>query len=215
MIIVGFVKGILKDIRNYIKLNFFKSVWRKNNKHNKTRAGSIFPIEKVIVGKFTYGRLNVHYYNNEKEKLKIGSFCCIADEVHFFTGGNHNYKNITSYPFKNILTKNKVQEATTKGEIKIDDDVWIGYGCIILSGVHIGKGAVIAAGSVVSKDIPPYAIYAGNKIVKYRFSQNIIKKLLKIDFNKIDEKSFENKIEVLYTEINEENIDEIIRKVEK
>lgn len=70
-------------------------------------------------------------------------------------------------------------EATSKGDIVVKDDVWIGYGSIILSGVHIGQGAVIAAGSVVSHDVPPYAIVGGvpARLIKYRFSEEMTKKL--------------------------------------
>ena len=157
----------------------------------------------------------MHYYNREGEFLNIGSFCSIADEVHFFTGGNHNYKNLMSYPFKNILSRNAIQEATTKGAIVIEDDVWIGYGTIILSGVKIGKGAVIGAGSVVAKDVPPYAVYAGNKVIKYRFGEEIIDRLLNIDFNKISEERLKNLYKYLYLEVTNNNIDEIIREVMK
>lgn len=207
------IKKICKDLKYYFKIVKMNDRWRKVNKHNFTTANTIFPIDIVSVGNFTYGKLNVHYFGGTNEKLQIGNFCSIADEVHFLTGGNHNYNVLMTYPFKNKF--NKIREAISKGNIIIGDDVWIGYGSTILSGVNIGKGAVVAAGSIVSKDIPPYAIYAGNRIIKYRFSDNIIKKLLKIDFNDFDKEFVSKKIETLYTEINEENIDLIIREVMK
>lgn len=76
--------------------------------------------------------------------------------------------------------------ASCKGAIIVDDDVWIGESAIIMAGVHIGRGAVIGAGAVVTKDVPPYAVAVGTpaKIVKYRFDHETIDKLLKIDFNK-------------------------------
>ena len=80
----------------------------------------------VSVGRYTYGKLNIHSFLNENEYLRIGSFCSIADDVHFFTGGNHRYNCMMTYPFKNKLSKNKIYEATTKGPIVIEDDVWIG-----------------------------------------------------------------------------------------
>ena len=81
-----------------------------------------------------------------------------------------------------------VEDATSKGDILIGDDVWIGERAVILSGVEIGRGAIVAAGAVVSKSIPPYAIAAGvpAKVVKYRFDDDLISELLKIDFDKID-----------------------------
>lgn len=213
------IKQFFRDLRKYFRLVKFKDKWRKLNPHNKTIANSLFPIQKVKVGKFTYGILNVHYYKNNNEFLNIGCFCSIADDVHFFTGGNHEYKNIMTYPFKSSLNKrrifkeNTVHEALTKGPIIVEDDVWIGYGSIILSGVHIGKGAVIGAGSIVSKDIPPYAIYVRNRVIKYRFKQEIVDKLLKIDFSKIKDENLKSKIDILYTQCTEENIDEIISEV--
>lgn len=214
-VLVEFVKDMLRDFLNYIKLKIFKAEWRARNKHNFTKAGNIFPIDKVEIGKFTYGTLNINYYYAHNEFLSIGNYCSIANDVQFFTGGNHNYKNLMTYPFKNKITKNRIKEATTKGKIVIEDDVWIGYGCIILSGVTIGKGAIISAGSIVSKDIPPYAIYIRGRVEKYRFSDEIINKLIKTDFSKINEKELERKINDLYTECTDENIDKILREVIK
>ena len=107
----------------------------------------------------------------------------------------------------------KQRESETKGDIIIEDDVWIGYGCTILSGVKIGQGAVIGTRSVVAKDIPPYAIYAGNKIIKYRFSNKVIEKLLKIDFSKINEKCIRENIKCFYETITEDNVERILEKL--
>ena len=82
----------------------------------------------------------------------------------------HTLNNISTYPFKTALLNYKNEEAISKGNIIIDDDVWIGFGATIMSGVHIGQGAVIAAGSVVTKDVPPVAVAAGNPV---RFIKNI------------------------------------------
>lgn len=208
------LKNILKKIYSFCKLLIFEKKWRKKNNHNYTHVNSIFPTEAVEVGKGTYGKLNVHYYFNKSEHLKIGNYCSIADNVHFFTGGNHDYCNLSTYPFKNILTKNVVKEALTKGKIEIGDDVWIGYGVIVLSGVKIGRGSVIGAGSVVSKDIPPYSIFVGNKVIKKRFSDEIIAKLMNVDFENIDIGKLDDaKLRNLYTHLNQINIDGIVKKV--
>lgn len=207
------INRMLRDIGHYIKLLRFKDKWRKNNKKNYTIANNIFPIEKVKVGVYTYGELNIHCYGNSNEQLIIGNYCSIADNVNFLLGGNHFYKYLTTYPFKNKLSYNNECEAISKGPIIVEDDVWIGNGVIILSGVKIHKGAIIAAGSIVSKDVPPYAIYIGNKVKKYRFNEKIIKKLIKIDYSKFELEDFRNKINLLYTEINEENVDKIIERI--
>ena len=91
-------------------------------------------------------------------------------------------------------------EANSKGDIIIDDDVWIGYRAIVLSGVHVGQGAVIAAGAVVTKDVPPYAIVGGNpaKVINYRFDEDMIDKLLEFDYTGIDEKLISQHIDELY-----------------
>ncbi len=91
-------------------------------------------------------------------------------------------------------------EAKTKGDIIVDDDVWIGYGATILSGVHIGQGAVVAAGAVVSKDVPPYAIVGGvpAKVIKYRFNQEMIHELLNVDYSKLTKKMVEEHVGDLY-----------------
>lgn len=109
----------------------------------------------------------------------------------------------------------KNNEALSKGNIIIEDDVWIGQGAIILSGVTIGRGSVIGAGAVVAKDIPPYSIVVGNpgKVIKKRFSDEIIEKLMKVDYSKLDENKIKYNIDLLYTEINENNVDEIINMI--
>jgi serine acetyltransferase len=95
----------------------------------------------------------------------------------------------------------------------LGDDVWLGENVMVLSGVKIGKGAVVAAASVVVKDVPPYAIVGGNpaKVIKYRFSPEIIEKLMVTDLTKLSANSIKENIDLLYSELNENNVDEIIR----
>ena len=183
-----------------------------SNKHNFTQIKSIFNIENVGVGKATYGDLNILDYNYGAV-LKIGSYCSIGPDVTFVLNSDHEIDKISTYPFKVKILKSEKCEATTKGDIIIDDDVWIGCRCIILSGVHIGKGAVIAAGAVVSKDVPPYAIVGGvpAKILKYRFSEQIIEQIQTIDFNQIDYDYVKKNEEVLYKSITEDNYKDLIK----
>ena len=96
-------------------------------------------------------------------------------------------------------------EGLSKGDISVGDDVWIGYRAIILSNVNIGKGAVIAAGAVVTKDVPPYAIVGGMpaKIIRYRFPEKIRNQLLNLDLSKISENVICRNIEQMYIKINE------------
>jgi acetyltransferase-like isoleucine patch superfamily enzyme len=112
-------------------------------------------------------------------KIKIGSFCSIARNVSF-QEYNHKTDRLTSYFIcQNIFGDKLENDITSKGDIEIGNDVWIGAQCVILSGAKIGNGAVIAANSVVIGEIPPFAIAAGTpaKILKYRFNEEIIEKI--------------------------------------
>lgn len=182
-----------------LKIFVFNIIWRKRNKHNFTRVISRFDINCVKVGYATYGNLNVLNYNNG-EMLTIGSYCSIGPNVTFVLNSDHNLHHISTYPFKVKILREEQYEAISKGDIKIDDDVWIGYGATIMSGVQIGQGAVIAAGAVVTKDVPPYAIVGGvpAKVIKYRFSPEIIEKLMKIDYSRLDKEIVEKNIDKLY-----------------
>lgn len=101
--------------------------------------------------------------------------------------------------FKSQIFKNGI-DAISKGNIIVSDDVWIGQGAIILSGVKVGQGAVIAAGAVVTSDVPPYAIVGGvpAKVIKYRFNPEIIKKLLRVDYSQLTKEDIENNIDNFY-----------------
>lgn len=141
----------------------------------------------ISVGKGTYGIIDVRWFWGKEEYLQIGNYCSIAEGVLFLTGGNHYLDRVSTFPFAHYYPMNEKYNAPSKGPIVVQDDVWIGQNALILSGVTIGQGAVIGACSVVSKDVPPYAIYVGNKVIKYQFDEATIVKLLRFDFSKLDE----------------------------
>jgi acetyltransferase-like isoleucine patch superfamily enzyme len=170
---------------NNLKLKLFTFQWRSKNKHNSTRPICIFPMGKVSVGKGTYGRLDIETYGTDDARLVIGSYCSIARDVRFLLDGEHDYTHVSTFPFKVMMEMHKC-EAKSKGPIIIKDDVWIGEKTLILSGLTIGQGAVVAAGSIVYKDIPPYAIFGGGKVIKYRFSEKIIQRLLDFNYDVLD-----------------------------
>lgn len=182
----------------------FKKDWRKRNPHNQTNAGRIFDMECVSVGKRTYGDINALTFDR-RTKLKIGHYCSIGPKVAFIVSAEHKVSTISSFPFKVKILKQPL-EGSGKGDIVVSDDVWIGYGAIILSGVHIGQGAVVAAGAVVDKDVPPYAIVGGvpARLLRYRFSKVIREKLERIDYSKIDDQFVNNHISRLYEDVDEE-----------
>jgi acetyltransferase-like isoleucine patch superfamily enzyme len=141
------------------------------------------PLDNIEFGSFTYGNPTILNWG-EDSKLKIGKYCSIADEVTIFLGGEHRNDWVSTYPF-NALSKNyeHIQgHPKSKGDVIIGNDVWMGRGAVILSGVEIGDGAVIGACSLVSKDVKPYSVVGGNpaQLIKYRFKKEIIDELLDI-----------------------------------
>lgn len=194
---------MINELYSYLMFERKKRQWRKKNPHNSTyliQNGS--PIGEVRVGNHTYGGLNV--LNCTNNKLIIGSYCSIAKQTAFILGVDHRMSGISTYPFRKLMMQGE-QEAISKGDIVIEDDVWIGYGAIILSGVHIGQGAAVAAGAVVSKDVPPYAIVGGipARVIKYRFPESVRKKLEKIDYLKMNDEFVKKHISQLYEEVDE------------
>jgi acetyltransferase-like isoleucine patch superfamily enzyme len=136
---------------------------------------------KVTIGDYTslWGP-NLSLVSMPEYPIKIGKYCSVAKNVSMQTF-NHNHKKATSYFIgKNFYNENWPDEQISKGGINIGNDVWIGTHSVILGGVNISHGAVIAAGSVVTKDVAPYAIVAGSpaKIIGYRFDQDVINTLL-------------------------------------
>lgn len=187
----------------------FKINWRFHNKDNYTTAENIFAWKNVHVGKCTYGGVHAIQYNMDAE-LYIGNYCSIAENVVFLLGGEHDYHRITSWPFNSRIYQLR-GEGTSNYSIYVEDDVWIGYGTTILSGVKIGKGSIIGAKSIVTKDVPPYSIFVGNNVIKKRFSDEIINKLLKLDFGKIHHEKGDKYQQYVFTSVNESNVDQIIK----
>lgn len=197
----------------YLRLHQFRKKWRKENSDNKTGAKNIFSPNYVHVGRGTYGILNVRQ-SNYTAHLNIGNYCSIAPDVVFILNSEHPLNTISTYPFK-VIIMGEESEAGTKGDIRIEDDVWIGERAVILSGVTIGQGAVIAAGAVVTKDVPPYAIVGGvpAKLIRYRFNAELIQELLKIDFSKLDDGMIREHIEELYGKLdNKEQLNWLPKK---
>lgn len=197
-------------LKNLIILYFFKKKWRKLNSHNNIHPTNIFPIEKVKVGKYSYGPIIVKTWGSPNEGLEIGNLVSIASGVRFILGGNHEINTVTTYPFKVMFWGEKL-EAWSKGPIIIKDDVWIGMDSIIMSGITIEQGAIIAAGSVVTKNVPAYSIVGGNpaKVIKYRFSEEIVLEMKKIDWNKLKVDNVKDVREELYKSLDLEILEKI------
>ena len=137
-----------------------------------------------------------------------------SGNVKIYIGGGHDVSTFLTYPVgPKMLHKGS---ASCKGAIIVEDDVWIGESAIIMAGVHIGRGAVIGAGAVVTKDVPPYAVAVGTpaKVVKYRFDYETIDKLLRIDFNKINKEEIVNNLHLFKEKMNGSIITQLAEKYE-
>jgi|GEM_PF-3295090 virginiamycin A acetyltransferase len=153
---------------------------------------------KYIIGNWTYGRPVVLDWG-DGSSLVIGKFCSIAVDVKILLGGEHHYDYVSTYPFNKLFLNdlpNAIKDRRTKGDVIIGHDVWIGRDVLIMSGVKIGNGAVIGAGAIVSKDVPSYAIVAGNpaKIIKYRFDTDTIEKLNELSWWNWKDEVIENNV---------------------
>lgn len=204
------LKKVFLHYYHLVGLYYFKYKWRQLNTHNFTSVSKPFDLKRVRVGKMTYGQLNVMSYHDIDTTLTIGNYCSIAGNVKFFLDGEHCVDTISTFPFKYYYTDSDEVDNVTKGSIVVGDDVWIGHSATILSGVTVGQGAVIAAGALVCKDVPPYAIVGGvpAKVIKYRVSEKLREKLLKLDFLKFDDNFVKEHIDLLYKTIDDDtNLD--------
>ncbi len=132
------------------------------------------------IGAYTYGSPKIYQWD-DSTMLTIGKHCSIAKDVSIVLGGEHRTDWITTYPFNKFFREAAgiTGHPHSKGDVNIGNDVWIGMGATILSGVTIGDGAVIAAHSLVTRNVPPYAIAGGNpaRVIRSRFPVDVVRKL--------------------------------------
>jgi virginiamycin A acetyltransferase len=155
--------------------------------------------DNIQVGAYTYydgpeGAENFetqnvwYHYPVYGDKLIIGKFCALAPQVKFFmNGANHKLSGLSTYPFSLFGQGwEKVMPALAdlplKGDTVIGNDVWLGYDCLIMPGVKIGNGAIVASRAVVTRDVDPYTVVGGNpaRVIKRRFPDEVVAKLEKI-----------------------------------
>ena len=188
------------EIKKIVSKFFFK---QKKIKEMPFFTKDIFKDKKYKIGNYTYGHPKV-IFENENANLYIGKFCSIAAGVKIFLGGNHRADWITTYPFSHIPNifpeaSNILGHPSTKGDVIIENDVWIGDSAMIMSGVTIGNGAVIGANAVVAKNVGSYEIWAGNpaKFIKKRFSEDEIAMLQQIKWWDRDIEIIRNNVDLL------------------
>lgn len=152
----------------------------------------------IVVGDYTYyddpaGPENfeknvLYHFDFLGDRLVIGRFCAIAAGARFImNGSNHFMAGFTTYPFTIFgdgwdTALPKLPDFPFKGDTIVGNDVWLGYESLIMPGVRISDGAVVAARSVVTKHVPPYSIVAGNpaRVVRTRFADEVVTLLLRL-----------------------------------
>ena len=175
----------------------------RTNDYQTIYLNTIINNPNIIVGDYTiyndfvndptqFEKNNVLYhYPINQDRLIIGKFCSIACGAKFlFNSANHTLKSLSNYTFPlffedwELDKKNVALAWDNKGDIIIGNDVWIGYEAVIMAGVHIGDGAVIAARAVVTKDVPPYTIVGGTpaRKIRMRFEEETIARLQQIQW---------------------------------
>lgn len=183
---------------------------------NSVYTRELIPSPGYEIGRHSYGKPKIYDWS-DGGKLIIGDYCSIADDVTILLGGNHHPEWVTTYPFSSPQFGDRWAEAAeiqgqpwSKGDVRIGHDVWIGFGSTILSGVTIGNGAVVAARSVIVKDVPPYSIVGGNpaKVLKMRFDEETIEKLQSLEWWNWPEEKIRENVSILCSQ----NVDALVVK---
>jgi acetyltransferase-like isoleucine patch superfamily enzyme len=156
--------------------------WRNPRNLTRIHLAGLVRRHGFSIGDHTYGRPKVRFADSGR-KLTIGAYCSIADGVEIMLGGNHRTEFVATFPFGSFPDawpgEGLAYVPGTRGDVTIGNDVWIGSGAMILSGVSVGDGAAIGARSVVSRDVAPYAVVAGNpaKLLRRRFDDDTVARL--------------------------------------
>lgn len=182
---------ILKN-KKHLRCENFVSIDNNSFFEGNNFLGEYVKIEKSSMGYGTYIASNSKIFNSQ-----IGRYTCIANNVEIIRGthpssrfvsvhpaffSEENYSAGFSYVNKQKFIEREFIDSEKEISVVVGNDVWIGYGAKIVEGITIGNGAVVAAGAIVTKDVPPYAIVGGvpAKVIKYRFSEEDIEFLLRL-----------------------------------
>jgi len=168
-------------------------------------------------GKWSYGNPKIYRWSNSS-KIHIGNFCSMGPEVSIYVDPDHRLDNITTSPlseknFFDKFTKASNDYVFERGDLNIGHDVWIGGHVVIFSGINIGTGAIIGAGSVIRKNVDPYSIVYGNpaKEIGKRFNDNLIAKLLKSQWWNLND----NAINEISNDLLSDDAEALLKKIEK
>jgi len=146
-------------------------------------SAEIPPLGEIRIGEGTYGDPRISTWRNT-DKVVIGRYCSIGRSVRILAGGEHPIGSVSTYPLRTMLVHRRRRnvDVASKGPVVIGSDVWIGDEAMILSGVSIGNGAVVAARSLVTSDVPPFTVVGGQpaRVLKQRFSPEQVARLQEV-----------------------------------
>lgn len=166
-------------LSDFSKIDDF-SIVKNSRLDENASVGRRCMVMDSVLGRSTYLNDNVHVMSSV-----IGKYCSISWNVSI-GGANHTIERLSTCPLNKIVNTPYVREeifpSLREEPLTIGNDVWIGANACVIRGVHIGNGAVVAAGAVVTKSVPPYAIVAGvpARTIRYRFPDEIIRQLQNI-----------------------------------
>lgn len=209
-----YIKGLFQNLANPA-VSLFTLIDTKSRVNHKAKIYRFARIVDSSIGRYSYIGINSWIVNAE-----VGQFCSIATDVNIGLA-EHTIDYLSTSP---IFTEKingtgyswvKQNLINPTPRTYIGNDVWIGYRALIKSGIKIGNGAIVGAGAVVTKNIPPYAIVAGvpAKIIRYRYSQKVIDRLGKLNWWEMDELLLQKNID-LFQRNAEAQIDDIIERLE-
>lgn len=174
------IKIKYKNRFSKVSIGDYCSIDDTSELHEYSRVATYADIKNSKIDKYTSIGRNTRVIN-----AKIGKFCSVSWESTI-GATMHHYKRITINAFPYVPEMGGFVAARNQEiiETNIGNDVWIGCNSVILPGINVGDGAVIGAGAVVTKDVPPYAIIAGvpGEIIAYRFEEDIIERLIKLQW---------------------------------
>lgn len=205
--VIGFLKNLLNPgVSLFVKIDKQSRISRKAKVYDRVQ------VSNATMGDYSYiGR------NSRLVHADVGKFCSIASETKIGMG-THTLDNISTSPIfteaKNGTKYSwvKVSAVNPFKRVKVGNDVWIGVRTMVMGGVTIGDGAVIGAGSIVTKDIPPYAVVVGvpAKVIRYRFPQELIDALLSNPWWELPDEQLKDRIALFQSSDNiEEKINEL------
>ncbi|ABM24312.1 transferase hexapeptide repeat containing protein [Shewanella sp. W3-18-1] len=188
------------------KVKFFSSRnQRLNDRITTIRGEGTYGPEPKLIGPHNVVE-QLHFGSS------IGKYCSIAAGIKFLFRGKHNTNWVSTYPFQVMMGLDvPLNDLTLHAPVKIGNDVWIATNVKIMQGVTIGDGAIIAQESLVTKDVPPYAIVGGNpaRIIRYRFEPDEIQELLNLQWWNLPK----NKIVLIAKYLTSQDVNECIKQI--